>query len=95
MPMKRNLKTGDTFQIEGRTGEFVVEETDFTGGGIAMSNDRYPDGHQVTARKLKDGKYDPHGKKLVFYQSGCFSNEILPDKITLTGEMTKTVTFTR
>jgi hypothetical protein len=93
--MKRNLKEGDIFQIDGKTGEYMVEKTELTGGGVAMFNDHYPDGHRVTARLLKDGKYDPKGRKIVFYQSGCFSGMILMDMITLIGKMNKTVTYTR
>lgn len=55
-------------------GEYVVEATEFSGGGTAMFNDVYPDGHKVTARKLtNDGKYNRSGRVVSFYQSGCFN----------------------
>lgn len=63
-------------------GQYVVEETNFGGGGIGMGkHDVYPDGHKITARKLtKSGKYDPKGRRVSFYQSGCFNamNPIVP-----------------
>lgn len=49
-------------------GEYVVERAVMGGGGVAMFNDVYPDGHHVYALHLQTGE------KIDFYQSGCFSN---------------------
>jgi hypothetical protein len=60
------------------TDRFVVERAVKDGGGTGMGpHDVYPDGHHVTARRLKDQRtYDPDGLAIDFYQSGCFINEI-------------------
>jgi hypothetical protein len=65
---------------------FVVEETGMTGGGKAMFNDEYPDGWEITARRLKgSGAYDEKGELIRFYQSGCFNCMI--KKVTVVGKM--------
>ena len=55
--------------------DYVVIEAKSEGGGHGMGDhDVYPDGWRVTARQLnKNGSYNPRGKKVTFYQSGCFS----------------------
>ena len=55
-------------------GEYVVIATDSEGGGTGMgSHDVYPYGWRVTARRLKKGRFDPRGKLVSFYQTGCFN----------------------
>lgn len=61
-------------------GEYLVIRTAFE-GGCALGRDPYPDGHHVFAKKLKDGKFDPDGIEISFYQSGDFTNMILPRQI--------------
>lgn len=86
--MRRNLKKGDVFEVTSRKGRFVVVETHFDGGGTGHGPlDVYPNGHRVVAKKLKEGKWDSKGRKLEFYQSGCFTNMILPKDIDVVGEM--------
>lgn len=63
-PKKRN------FSIP--TGEYVVIGAQMSGGGM----DRFSyvaDGHLVTCRRLKDGKFDPKGGMISFYQTGSFT----------------------
>lgn len=55
-------------------GNYVVETADLAGGGTGHGpHDVYPDGWYISARKLKNGKYDPKGMVVLFYQSGCFT----------------------
>ena len=55
------------------TGKFVVVKTSFEGGSHGTRDD-YPDGHRVYCKRLRfDGKYEPEGEAVNFYQSGCFS----------------------
>lgn len=61
----------ETFTFE--IGEFVVTRTERTGGGTAMWNDVYPDGHKVYCKRLKDGKFDDEGDEISFYQTGAFN----------------------
>ncbi len=62
----------DAFLIE--PGEFVVIDTAFTGGGTGMGpHDTYPNGHEVTCKRLVGGEYDANGVEVSFYQSGCFT----------------------
>lgn len=49
-------------------GRYVVYKTSFEGGGSAMFNDYYPDGHHVYCERLDD-----HSVKVDFYQSGAFT----------------------
>lgn len=46
------------------------------GGGVAMFNDPYPDGWNIDAKRLSDKRYDPKGKVIHFYQSGCFDTTV-------------------
>ncbi len=69
------------FDTNDLIGEYVVTSTKYDGGGTGHGpHDVYPDGWHVTAKKLKQGKYDQKGKKITFYQSGCFTamNENVP-----------------
>jgi hypothetical protein len=56
-------------------GIFVVVETKLTGGGTGHGqHDVYPDGWQITAKRLKDGQYDENGDEIKFFQSGSFAH---------------------
>lgn len=68
-------KVSTTFSTGQLCGEYVVTQARMDGGGTGHGpGDKYPDGYHVVARKLnKDGKYNPNGKEINFYQSGCFS----------------------
>jgi hypothetical protein len=60
--------------------EFVVVKTAIEGGSTGY--DAYPDGYNVYCKKLNaDGTYNPDGAEIQFYQSGCFTIVITPDKI--------------
>ncbi|MFA7284284.1 MAG: hypothetical protein WC004_00480 [Candidatus Absconditabacterales bacterium] len=51
------------------------------GSGHGRQSDSYPDGWQITAKKLDVGLWDEDGKEIMFYQSGGFTcqiNEELP-----------------
>lgn len=69
----------DTFTLE--EGEFVVTKTTHDGGGTAMFNDVYPDGHHVHCKKLEDGNFDADGIEIDFYQTGSFTAMIEPKEI--------------
>lgn len=72
-------------------GEYLVIKTEMTGGGSGH-NDTYPDGHNVTCKKLDvDGKYDDNGVEVSFYQSGSFTIMIEPEEI----EVVRNVKITR
>lgn len=63
-----NKKGLDTSYLAGK---YVVTKTAFEGGGKAMWNDEYPDGHHVYCRRmLEEGKL---GEEVTFYQSGAFT----------------------
>jgi hypothetical protein len=62
------------FDTASLAGEYVVENAYSGGGGTGHGDhDVYPDGWNVTARKLKNGKHDPTGPVVSFYQSGSFT----------------------
>ena len=57
------------------TKHFTVIHTDMTGGGTGHGpHDVYPDGHQVIAE-------DGAGRRVLFFQSGCFVGMVTPDDI--------------
>lgn len=94
--MKDKAKVGDVLRSRRFTGKekhlWVVEDARMGGGGTGHGpHDIYPDGWQVTVRRLKRGKYDPKGDTIRFYQSGCFTAEcmITPAEIDLTKKMKK------
>ena len=61
-------------------GEWVVVSTCMTGGGTGHGpGDVYPDGHQLTLRRLKQGtdQIDWSKDEQEFYQSGCFTDEVM------------------
>lgn len=59
---------------------FRVIHTEMTGGGAGHgSGDRYPDGHRVIAE-------DSSGRRVRFYQSGCFQNMVPPGDVCLVGD---------
>ena len=94
MANQGNLKEGDVFTfVDGRqTGEWVVERTAMTGGGTGHGpHDIYPDGWHVTARRLTaTGAYDPTGVTTKFYQSGCFTNMVMPHEVVVVRRMRRT-----
>lgn len=77
------------------SGQYVVEEAIMAGGGTGHGpHDVYPDGWQVTARKLNpDLTYNPKGKQVRFYQSGCFNCMVPRPRVV--GKMERKVTFTK
>ncbi len=71
-------KGAHSFDTSIFVGEYVVINTAHGGGGTGHGpHDVYPDGHGVTAKKLKqDGSWDDNGLEIFFYQSGCFTCQI-------------------
>lgn len=57
-------------------GIFVVVEAKLTGGGTGHGkHDIYPDGWEITAKRLKeDGSYDSDSEEIKFFQSGSFAH---------------------
>lgn len=82
------LQEGDVFTSSRLRGEYVVTKTVADGGG-GRRNDSYPNGHHVHARRLKDGRWDPEGKKADFWQTGCFVRDrmIEPKEIEISRKM--------
>lgn len=72
------------------TDEYVViraeDEGGETGGGMT-GHEFWPDGHHITAKLLKNGKWNENGKTFEFYQDGCFRNEIKPENIVIKRKM--------
>jgi len=65
-------------------GEWVVVSTCMTGGGTGHGpHDIYPDGHQITVRKLEIGTncIDWSVEEMKFYQSGGFIDAVMIDVI--------------
>lgn len=84
---------GNTFDTKKFAGRYVVVHAKSEGGGGSM-HDPYPDGWHIIARKLKrDGTYSEKGVTVEFYQSGCFTCEILPKNISLVAKMKRIETF--
>jgi hypothetical protein len=81
--MTGEVQVGDVIQPYKRGGDYVVVRTAMEGGGTGHGpHDIYPDGWHVEATKLdKDGNYDPDGKRIDFYQSGCFTGMIEEVKV--------------
>ena len=71
-------KVGHIISIPKKSGTWVVEEAEMTGGGYAQAMDYYPDSWHVIARKLdKDGSYNPKGRKTTFTQNtNCYNTVI-------------------
>jgi hypothetical protein len=69
-------------------GEFVIVKTTYDGGGVAMFNEEYSNGHHVYCKKLRDGSYDENGVEIDFYQTGSFSAVIEPSKISAVRTLT-------
>lgn len=72
------LPDGRLGLTDAAEGEYAVVTAGSTGQGSGYDGSVdaaliYPDGYKVVCRKLKDGKYDPEGSEITFYQSGCFS----------------------
>jgi len=83
----RKAKIGDVLKIN--ESSYVVERCAMEGGGTGHgSHDVYPDGWHVIARRLSNkNNYDPKGKTIDFYQSGCFTN--LKPEVEIVGKMKK------
>jgi len=58
----KDISSGSTAHF---AGEYVVVKARKSGGGYGHGPvDYYPDGHEVTAKKLNGGKYDPDPYRL-------------------------------
>ena len=72
--VKSNIPEQKKDQFILEEGEFLVTKTTVDGGGTGHGIfDIYPDGYHVFCKALKNGKYDPNGVEIDFYQSGSFS----------------------
>jgi hypothetical protein len=74
-------KLKNRYETGHLAGDYVVTRTADEDGGTGMGpHDVYPDGWHVTAKKLKNGRWDENGIEISFYQSGCFTamNEKVP-----------------
>lgn len=71
------------FETKSYIGRYIVTDTSMSGGGTGHGlHDVYPDGWHVTCVMLNDdGTYCEINRKVTFYQSGCFTAMITPDKI--------------
>lgn len=69
--------------------KFVVEAVALTGGGHGHGfNDIYPDGWNISARRLnKDGSYSESNEIINFYTTGCFNCLINIKDIKILGKM--------
>lgn len=76
--MKKN-KIGDLIAHEKLgDGEWRVTATAMTGGGTGHGpHDIYPDGHQLTLMRDRDGEIDWSEEPKEFYQSGCFDDSVM------------------
>ncbi len=73
--------------------EWLVVNVAQTGGGTGHGpHDVYPDGHEVTVQMLNYGNQPDPGFTLQFYQTGCFTNLVAPEEITLVRTLKKQVT---
>lgn len=75
---KVNLTLNTSTKRAYRDEVFKVTHTEIGGGGCAHGpHDRFPDGHRVFATCISDGA------KIMFYQSGCFTNVVIPSSVEL------------
>lgn len=74
-------------------GDYIVVKARMAGGGSGHGvNDYYPDGWEITARKLApDGTFDPNGTKVSFFQTGCFT--VMLPKVPVLRRMRMVTTF--
>lgn len=74
---------GHTFDTGFLAGEYVVVDTDDTGGSHGHGDHFYhASGQHVVAQRLApDGKYDENGQIVSFYQRGPFKALIEPNEI--------------
>lgn len=64
---------------------WVVTGCEMSGGGIGHGwRDVYPDGWGVSAVEITADEI-PTGRSIFFRQSGCFSNELLPQAVRIIG----------
>lgn len=85
-----NIKV-DEFDTSIFAGEYVVFKTAMKGGGRGHGPyDIYPDGANVTCKKLKKGKWDEKGLEISFYQSGAFTATIKPEELSVKRTMANT-----
>lgn len=89
MPSKsKNIDFGVP-DVSRNTAEFVVINNAMQGGGTGMGpHDVFPDGWHVVAKRLdKDGKWNPDGEEIAFYMTGCFTDMIPPEEVTIVRHM--------
>lgn len=81
---------GETKASAGDVGNYVVVDARQTGGGTGHGpHDVYPDGWYITARQLlESGSYNSKGRRISFYQSGCFT--VMHERVSVIRKMTAT-----
>ena len=92
-------EVGDVITIPRKRGQFIVEEAEMTGGGLAQNNDVYPDAWHVKARRLTGAvqtlvgvKYNPRATLIEFTQhTNCYNDVI--EGVKQIGKMEKIVDF--
>lgn len=74
---------GDSFDTGELAGEYVVIDTDDTGGSHGHGDHFFHSKgqHVVVQRLAGDGTYDENGTTVSFYQKGPFKALIEPDEI--------------
>lgn len=88
VPYKLRLVPSSTTRKRFATSEWVVIDTEMSGGGSGHGyHDRYPDGWGVTAKLLVDGEWDENAPEVFFRQSGSFTNKLEVTDTKKTGKM--------
>jgi hypothetical protein len=88
------IKVGTMIKIANSRGEHVVEHSKMQGG--SSGRDAYPNGQKIKWRRLnEDRTYNPEACLYEKYLSGCFCDEYMMDRetITITGKMEKSINF--
>jgi len=68
-----------------KNATFVVENVEFR-EELELIHSILPESYRVTARRLKDSKFDPEGEVIEFYTCGRFENTI-EKSLEIIGEM--------
>ena len=86
----RKVSSGNSDDASRADAEYVVIRAVMEGGGTGHGpHDVYPDGWHIHARRLdSDGKYNPEGEEIRFYQSGAFTCMVPEVEVVRTMQMT-------
>lgn len=97
MPKEKDLwidRDYGSSDLTRANAEYVVIDAKMQGGGTGHGpHDVFPDGWYVVAKRLKKGrKWDPKGEEITLYMTGCFTNLIPPEEISIVGKMSVSYT---